>query len=174
MLEARRDPLTTVSNRRALAEDLEALSARAERYHHRYCAALCDVDQFKAYNDHFGHLAGDDALRRVAHTIQSELRRGDGFYRYGGEEFLAILPEQSLIEAAVGMERVRQAVERLEIQHAPKATVPFLTISVGISMLSPETPSTLDAWLRRSDVALYEAKLRGRNRVEVEGAHASC
>ena len=80
---------------------------------------MCDIDHFKDYNDHFGHLAGDEALRHVAHTIHEQLRRGDAFYRYGGEEFLVILPEQSLAEAALGMERVRDAIARLRLPHAP-------------------------------------------------------
>jgi diguanylate cyclase (GGDEF)-like protein len=167
---SRTDPLTTAFNRRALSEDLGALAARVSRYHHRYCAALCDIDGFKAYNDCFGHLAGDQALRAVAQAIQGELRRGDGFYRYGGEEFLAILPEQSLEDAAAGIERVRLAVERLRIPHAPHAGSPFVTISAGIAALGTESPSSIDDWLRRSDAALYVAKARGRNRVQVEGA----
>ncbi len=165
---ARTDPLTAALNRLALAEDLEALAARAERYNHRYCAALCDVDEFKSYNDHFGHLAGDEALRQVANALHEALRRGDGFYRYGGEEFLAILPEQSLAEAASAMDRARQAVERLRIPHAPGARLPFVTISAGIAALSGGSSGSLDGWLKRSDAALYAAKAHGRNRVEVE------
>jgi diguanylate cyclase (GGDEF)-like protein len=165
---ARTDRLTDTFNRLALEEDLATLAARASRYGHEYCAALCDVDSFKSYNDHFGHLAGDDTLRTIAQNIQRELRRGDVFYRYGGEEFLAILPEQSLREATLGMERVRKAIERLEISHAPDAGRAFVTISVGISLLSPSSEGTIDAWLRRADAALYAAKARGRNRVAVE------
>ncbi|HTB73585.1 MAG TPA: diguanylate cyclase, partial [Polyangiaceae bacterium] len=106
---ARTDHLTEAFNRLALEEDLKGIAARISRYGRAYCAALCDVDEFKAYNDHFGHLPGDEVLRRVARTIQGELRRGDAFYRYGGEEFLVILPEQSLAEASSGMDRVRKA-----------------------------------------------------------------
>jgi diguanylate cyclase (GGDEF)-like protein len=168
LVQARTDPLTAASNRLALAEDLEVLAARAARYRHRYCAALCDVDQFKAYNDHFGHLPGDDVLRNVARAIHEALRGGDDFYRYGGEEFLAILPEQSLTEAAAGMDRVRKAVQDLQIPHAPQASLPFVTISVGIAELGPESASSMDEWLRRSDKALYAAKAHGRNRVEIE------
>jgi len=167
-IAARTDPLTAVFNRLALTEDLEALAARAARYKHRYCAALCDVDEFKAYNDFYGHLAGDDALRRIAQTIHRELRRGDGFYRYGGEEFLAILPEQSLPEAAAAMARARKAVESLAIAHAPSASRPVVTISVGIAALGTGSVGSLDDWLRRSDAALYAAKAHGRNCVELE------
>jgi diguanylate cyclase (GGDEF)-like protein len=168
LVAARTDSLTTAFNRLALTEDLEALAARAARYNHRYCAALCDVDGFKAYNDGFGHLAGDEALRAISRAIRGQLRRGDGFYRYGGEEFLAILPELSLDQAAVGMERVRDAVERLGIAHAPAAGAPVVTISVGIAALPAGLPGSTDDWLRRSDAALYAAKRRGRNRVETE------
>jgi two-component system, cell cycle response regulator len=164
---ARTDPLTAISNRLRLKEDLEPLEGRASRYGHRYCAALCDVDAFKAYNDGFGHLSGDDALCLVARTIQEHLRSGDSLYRYGGEEFLAILPEQSLADAKAGMGRVRHEVEKLCIRHAPVAPGPFLTISVGIAELGG---GSVDDWLRRADAALYRAKSLGRNRVEAEDA----
>jgi diguanylate cyclase (GGDEF)-like protein len=160
--EARVDPLTLLFNRLALEEDLEVITARAARYGHAYCAALLDVDGFKAYNDSFGHIAGDDVLRRVARTIHEQLRRGDVAYRYGGDEFLVILPEQSLVQAAVGMERVRLGIERLAIPHAPSAALPLVTVSVGVSLLAAESPET---WLRCADTALYSSKALGRNRV---------
>jgi two-component system, cell cycle response regulator len=164
---ARKDHLTEAFNRLALQEDLEALAARASRYGHGYSAALCDVDEFKAYNDHFGHLPGDEILRCIAGTIQGALRGGDVFYRYGGDEFLVILPEQSLTEAAVVMDRVRREVEGLALRHAPSAGLPFVTISVGIATLSASSPDAIDDWLRRTDTGLFEAKERGRNCVAV-------
>jgi diguanylate cyclase (GGDEF)-like protein len=160
---ARTDPLTTISNRRRLKEDLEPLEGRVVGYGHRYCAALCDIDAFKAYNDCFGHLSGDEALCMVARTIQGHLRSGDSLYRYGGEEFLAILPEQSLTDAKAGMDRVRHEVAKLAIPSGSLAPMPFLTISVGVAELG-EGP--VDVWLRRADAALYRAKSLGRNRVE--------
>jgi diguanylate cyclase (GGDEF)-like protein len=135
------------------------------RYGHRYCAALCDIDAFKAYNDSFGHLSGDDALCLIAHTIQKHLRTGDTLYRYGGEEFLVILPEQSLADAGAGMDRVRNEVEKLGICHSAMVPGPFVTLSVGIAALGR---GTVDDWLRRADAALYRAKALGRNHVEVE------
>jgi diguanylate cyclase (GGDEF)-like protein len=167
---ARTDPLTAVSNRLELTEDLEALASRADRYGHPYSAALCDIDSFKAYNDCFGHQAGDEVLRQVAHTVHAGLRQGDGFYRYGGEEFLAILPAQSLGDAVAGMDRVRRNVEELRIPHAPKASLPWITISVGISELNSGSVGGIDGWLRRADTALYAAKSLGRNRVAIEGS----
>jgi two-component system chemotaxis response regulator CheY len=160
---ARMDPLTKVANRLRMGEDLQVLWSRARRYGHHYCAALCDIDWFKAYNDHFGHLEGDQVLVQVADTIRRGLRQGDGLYRYGGEEFLILLPEQSLEEACIAMDRIRREVERLGIRTVSKLGV--LTISIGVSELSIRDDS-LDDWLRRVDTALYHAKASGRNRVQ--------
>jgi len=160
---ARIDPLTQVANRLRLSEDLGALWARARRYGHHYSAALCDIDWFKTYNDHYGHLEGDRVLVRVAEAIRRGLRLGDGLYRYGGEEFLVLLPEQSLDEACVAMDRVRRNVERLAIPTVGGV----LTISIGVSELSIRDDK-VDDWVRRVDTALYLAKEKGRNRVEGE------
>ncbi len=161
-LAARVDPLTGVGNRLRMDEDLDVLWSRAQRYGHPFAAALCDIDEFKRYNDRFGHVAGDDVLLRVAQTIRKELRQGDSLYRYGGEEFLAVLPNQSLSEAACAMERVRGAIESLAVP-APRGIV---TISVGVAELDLALDRTLKDWLRRADAALYRAKEAGRNRVD--------
>jgi two-component system, cell cycle response regulator len=162
---ARRDPLTQISNRLQLREDLAALRSRVSRYGHRYCASITDVDFFKSYNDAYGHVVGDEVLRRVADTIRSTLRQGDTVYRYGGEEFLAILPEQTLAEAGRAMDRVRAAVAELAIPHAA-SPVGAVTVSVGVAEMSDAAVSHED-WLHRADVALYRAKREGRNRVVV-------
>jgi two-component system chemotaxis response regulator CheY len=94
--EARHDPLTGLGNRLRLREDLETLDGRMSRYGHTYAVALCDVDHFKAYNDRYGHQAGDEALRAVARALGTYGRLGDAAYRYGGEEFVVVMPEQDL------------------------------------------------------------------------------
>lgn len=160
------DPLTDSANRLQLREDLAALESRASRYGHCYSTAICDVDLFKPYNDLYGHVAGDHALRFVAATIGATLRRGDTLYRYGGEEFLVILPEQRALEARPVMERVRSEVAALGLRHGA-SPLGVLTISVGIAELEPEQGGA-EAWLRRADAALYRAKANGRNRVEVD------
>jgi two-component system, cell cycle response regulator len=160
--QARVDPLTGVPNRLCMDEELEVLWSQALRYGHPFAAALCDIDEFKKYNDRFGHVAGDEVLRRVAQTIRGELRQGDALYRYGGEEFLVVLPEQSLAQAACAMDRVRSGIARLAIP-APTGVV---TISVGVAELDLALDRTLKDWLRRTDAALYRAKESGRNRVE--------
>jgi diguanylate cyclase (GGDEF)-like protein len=168
---ARTDPLTGVSNRLRLEEDLENLQAEVCRYEQRRVAiAMCDLDAFKLYNDHFGHLAGDDALRRIAHAIRSSLRRADHVYRYGGEEFLAVLPEQAPEDAAAAMGRSRVAVERLGITHAPGARHPVVTVSIGLASIPFAGHRSLRAAVARADQALYRAKAGGGNSLALEDA----
>ena len=131
--QSRQDPLTSLGNRLRLREDLQVLHSRARRYGHNYAVVLCDIDHFKAYNDHYGHLAGDDALRRVAEAISSGLRGGDAAYRYGGEEFLMVLPEQDAESAAAMADRLRLAVEDLRIPHADGIPSGVVTISAGVA-----------------------------------------
>ncbi len=163
--QARRDPLTDLGNRLQLREDLEMLKGRAERYGHTYCAALCDIDFFKLYNDHYGHPAGDKILVRVASTLKDGCRKGDALYRYGGEEFLVILPGQTLESATTVADRLRKDVEALKIPHEAKNLPGVVTISAGVAELSAEHPKTSDELLKEADTALYRAKQAGRNRV---------
>src|SRR5918998_1347920 len=162
---ARRDPLTRLGNRLRLREDLETLSAQARRYGQSYCTMLCDIDFFKSYKDTYGHLAGDEVLEKVAGVISENFRTGDTAYRYGGEEFLVILPEQTLESASIAAERLRRGVEDLQIPH--KARTPFgvVTISVGLAVLPPDEERPVEDLLKVADDALYEAKKAGRNRV---------
>jgi diguanylate cyclase (GGDEF)-like protein len=162
---ARRDPLTGLRNRRALDEDLALLEARVTRYGHRYCMALLDVDLFKSYNDTYGHLAGDQILQAVASKLQEQARGGDALYRYGGEEFLCVFPEQSLATGTLAVERMRISLKRLAIPHADN---PFgvLTISAGMSVMDPGHIRSANEVLKEADEALYRAKQLGRNRVE--------
>ena len=162
--QAREDPLTCLGNRLRLHEDLQDLKGRVDRYGHSLSVLLCDVDFFKRYNDHYGHLAGDEVLRRVAKTISGQRRSGDTAYRYGGEEFLVMLPEQNMRTASVFAERLRGAVEELDIPHEAGEGRKVVTLSVGIAALSPDDPKSADELLKEADTALYEAKNLGRNR----------
>lgn len=165
--QARTDPLTGLGNRLRLQEDLQVLSSRVERYGQTYCAVLCDIDFFKPYNDTYGHPAGDEVLRRVASVIASHCRIGDVAYRYGGEEFLLILPEQSLETGIELAKRLRRAVEELKIRHEAKEPPGVMTISAGVAALS-ENHHTADDLLVEADNALYKAKEDGRNVVKPE------
>jgi diguanylate cyclase (GGDEF)-like protein len=162
---ARRDPLTGLGNRRALQEDLVLLEARVTRYGHRYCMGLLDVDHFKSYNDAYGHQAGDEVLRAVAAQLKAKARSGDAIYRYGGEEFLCIFPEQSMASGTHAIERMRAGVERLGVAHA-ESQQGVLTVSAGVAMLDPDHTRSASAVLNDADIALYRAKQLGRNRVE--------
>jgi diguanylate cyclase (GGDEF)-like protein len=163
--DARRDPLTLLGNRLRMDEDLAAAAARVDRYRHTYSLALFDIDYFKAYNDTFGHIAGDEALRRVAQVLGGSGRTGDMAYRYGGEEFLVLLPEQTLGAATEVIERIRAAVEALALPNPTKRPSEWLTVSAGIAESSAASPLDIVSWLGRADVALYQAKGGGRNRV---------
>lgn len=164
--QAQTDPLTKLNNRLKLTEDLDRLHRRSVRYGRDYSLALCDIDFFKHYNDTYGHQAGDKALRAVAEALAAFGRQGEGVYRYGGEEFLLLLPEQKAFAAAAALERFRATVQGLGIAHSiPPAGV--LTISVGISSFAPGCGTDSEGLLRQADIALYQAKAAGRNRVSV-------
>lgn len=168
---ARTDALTRVGNRLRLHEDLVQLDSRVARYDYSYAVAICDLDHFKAYNDAFGHPAGDAALCAIADVLSRQCRKGDAVYRYGGEEFVIIMPEQSLAESQQAVERIRQAIEQAAIPHPTSPTAPVLTISVGVAELGPnDRADSAAAALQRADASLYEAKQAGRNRVQVDRA----
>ncbi len=167
--QGRIDGLTGIGNRLRLNEDLLAIHDRVVRYGHRYSVALCDVDFFKKYNDSCGHQAGDEALRAVAQTLDEQSRLGDQVYRYGGEEFAVVLPEQGLDQAAVALDRMRRAVAGLRIPHPGLTPSGFVTISSGLACFGPDLPLSIEEVLRRADEALYQAKRQGRNRVVCHG-----
>lgn len=163
--QARRDSLTQLNNRLALSEDLEEINALSDRYNHNYCVIMCDIDYFKKYNDHYGHQAGDQVIRQVAGILKSSCRKGDKVYRYGGEEFLLILPYQSLETGKIAAENYRQAVERMAIPHEMNPVQGIVTLSVGVASIIPGNIQHLERCLLEADQALYLAKTTGRNRV---------
>jgi two-component system chemotaxis response regulator CheY len=164
---ARTDPLTRLGNRLRLHEDLRAVHEHARRHRSPYALAVCDLDHFKRYNDGYGHLEGDDALRRVAATLAENCRDSDRAYRYGGEEFVIVFADEGLTGASSAAERLRRAVEVLAIP-APADEGGILTISVGVASWDPGRPDPVDVVLRQADEALYTAKDDGRNRVVAE------
>jgi diguanylate cyclase (GGDEF)-like protein len=162
---AREDPLTGLGNRRALEQDLELLEARVTRYSHRYCMAVLDVDHFKSYNDMYGHQAGDDILRAFSAELQEQVRAGDALYRFGGDEFLCVFPEQSLETGTSAVLRMQTGLGRMAIPHATNPTG-ILTFSAGLAILDPGHIETAKEVLAEADAALYRAKQLGRNRVQ--------
>ena len=158
------DALTGVFNRRRLDRDLATIWGGAHVAPTLPSIAILDIDHFKRFNDRFGHLAGDDALRRIAHALQGAMRGSDRVYRYGGEEFLVIFPEAS--GAAIAAERLRAAVAECTVT-GDDVDGGRLTISVGVATLDATTDRTVEDWVRRADAALYRAKEEGRNRAVV-------
>jgi two-component system cell cycle response regulator len=162
--QARIDGLTQVGNRLKMREDLNILVARVAEQGESFCAVMCDVDHFKLYNDEYGHLQGDEVLKKVASTLLQGCRPNDEIYRYGGEEFLLVMPEQSIEAACAAAERHRARIEQLAIPNigSPEATV---TISAGVASINPSSGPSIKEWLESADGALYRAKQLGRNRV---------
>jgi len=158
------DGLTGLYNRRHLLRLYEQAVANAIRYGYDLSVGMVDIDHFKAVNDAYGHLAGDRVLQELARLLRQSVRKGDVVGRYGGEEFLVVLPHTPLAGALTWAERLRQTVEARELRVAAGTTL-RVTVSVGVASF-PETPVT-EPWdlLRFADTALYEAKRAGRNRV---------
>jgi diguanylate cyclase len=150
------DSLTSLPNREAYEESAAREVDRWQRYGRPLCMAVCDIDLFKTVNDSHGHAAGDEALKQVAQIISHRLRGSDFVARYGGEEFVVLLPETEREAAATVMESVREAGEKKRLN---------LTISIGISDFKGK--DILQSAFTRADRALYQAKMNGRNRVEL-------
>jgi two-component system cell cycle response regulator len=163
---AHTDPLTLVLNRRALMSRLAAEVDRARRYESVVTILMIDLDHFKGVNDTYGHPAGDQVLRDVAQLLQHEVRSVDIVSRYGGEEFIVVLPETSTEGAIVFAERIRERIEARMFESTGHSLL--LTTSIGVATFPSERVTTMDELIRRADEALYRAKADGRNRVRAE------
>lgn len=158
----RMDPLTGVSNRRHFNEILTKEWSIASRIKSEIAFVLIDVDNFKHFNDSFGHQAGDDCLEKVAATAKAALGRPNDFIaRYGGEEFVVLLPNTDLSGAMEIAEKIRSNIEKISI--SIKNETPHITVSIGISTCSPTPLMNHEAILAQADTALYKAKADGRN-----------
>ncbi len=159
-----RDPLTGCFNRLAYEERVRAEEARWRRYGSPLSIIVVDVDRFKSINDRFGHRAGDKVLKAIARIADSQIREVDFFGRYGGEEFVVLLPETPLAAAVKVAEKIRRSVEAFRF-HTRGKPVP-VTVSCGVAQFRPG--DTASSAFERADQALYRAKEAGRNRVETE------
>ena len=160
------DGLTGIANRRTFEKFLEREWKSSMRHTQPATAIMMDIDFFKLYNDTYGHQAGDDCLKKVAHTIEKSLRRpGDLVARYGGEEFVAILSDTPKKGAFGLAEKVRASVEALEIPHQASQASKFVTISLGVASRVPERGDASSILISEADKSLYKAKQEGRNRV---------
>lgn len=167
---ARSDPLTGAANRRAFDEAMQTAWAMATANQSALSVLLVDVDHFKAYNDFYGHPAGDQCLRHVAQALQGVIDAEGGLVaRWGGEEFAAVLPAHTLPRALDLANRARVAVQSANLRHERSGTAATVTVSVGVAST---IPAQGDVWLEllaQADAALYEAKRAGRNRASAAG-----
>ena len=160
------DGLTGLGNRRAFDERLASEWRRALRSRQPLALLLADVDDFKAYNDLYGHQMGDDCLIAVAHALASAARReGDWAARYGGEEFAIILSNTPVGAAAARAQHVHERLAELAIEHGASPTAPIVTLSVGVAGVTPHASCDPSELLAAADESLYAAKRAGRNRV---------
>jgi diguanylate cyclase (GGDEF)-like protein len=157
------DKLTGSFNRRWLEQIYGRESARCALGGQPLSLLMLDVDRFKEYNDRLGHLAGDHALCLVVNTLGKLLRPADSLVRYGGEEFVVLLPEMTLDDARNVGERLRQSLEEIASFHSPIGLLPGVTISVGVAPM--QLNDDLNSLINLADQALYQAKQQGRNRV---------
>lgn len=160
------DGLTGIPNRRRFDEFLKTEWLHAVRSRTPLSLVLTDVDHFKAYNDHYGHTAGDQCLKTVAQTLAKGLtRRTDLVARYGGEEFACVLPATDHAGALAIAERLREQVTSQHLDHAHSPTHLFVTVSMGVATLEPDQHIDPHTLIERADQRLYQAKRAGRNRV---------
>ena len=158
------DGLTKLYNSRSFYSQLELEVDRFNRYRHPLSLLLLDIDNFKLYNDAYGHLEGDKILVRFSQIIKSCLRANDSAYRYGGEEFTVILPETGGERAKTVAQRIRKSLEAEKFKPQPDKDVK-ITISIGVTQYFPK--EELSSFIQRADKAMYLSKQSGRNRVSV-------
>jgi diguanylate cyclase (GGDEF)-like protein len=157
---ALQDFLTKLYNRRATQQHLDQQFSLFQRHQIPCSLILLDIDYFKAVNDDYGHEMGDKVLQAIANTLKAQLRKADVIGRWGGEEFLVVLPNTQIQQASSVAEKLREAIEQLSVDGL------FCTISLGAKMLDKHDVS-IDEAVKRTDHALYEAKHHGRNRVVI-------
>lgn len=160
------DGLTGLANRRKFDLEWDAEWQRASRQGLPLAIAMLDVDQFKAYNDHYGHQMGDVCLKMVAQAVGTAVQRsGELVARYGGEEFAVILPGLGGAEAVAAMERVRANLQALDLPHAKATVAGVVTVSIGVASSVPQVGENSASLVQRADAAMYQAKHLGRNQV---------
>ena len=165
------DPLTGLHNRRYQEARLAEELSRSKRYDYPLSFMMIDIDDFKFYNDHHGHQAGDRALEITAQCLKSALRKVDVASRYGGEEFSILLPQTTLEEAGAIADRIRRKIMGTRFPHASSQPLGTVTVSIGLSSFSSELDSA-EAIVRAADRALYHAKRHGKNRAYAYGPMA--
>lgn len=160
------DGLTQVANRRRFDDYLAQEWRRSIREEQYLSLILCDVDYFKAYNDCYGHLSGDECLQKIAQTMNNHVKRpADLVARYGGEEFVVVLPNTPLSGAQQVATTLKDQIEELQLPHAQSVVKPYVTMSLGVASVIPRLNLSLEELIACADQALYAAKRQGRNQI---------
>lgn len=154
------DPLTSAFNRRHMNQSIELVVEQGRRHPPNTTLLMMDIDHFKQINDRFGHDAGDDVLRRMVQTIQGRMRKVDLLFRVGGEEFILLLFDADVTQAALVADDIRRRVEAATL-------LPGQPVTISIGLCAQRAGQSADEWIKLADTALYQAKQRGRNRVEI-------
>lgn len=163
------DGLTGIANRRHFDENLKIEWRRSLRTNTPLAVIMIDIDQFKAYNDHYGHQQGDHCLRQVGHIVREQVQRAsDLVARYGGEEFVCLLPDTDLAGALLVADRMGEAIVSQALPHEASAVSPVVTISRGVAALFPVADVDPNTLVQTADKALYDAKRSGRNRTQCQ------
>ena len=161
------DSLMGIGNRRYFHMYMDKIHSAYVRYGTPYCIAMADIDNFKSYNDTYGHGEGDKVLGLVGRTIKKTVRKADEVFRYGGEEIVIVFINQTIEGGITGAERVRESVEKLSIRHDGNSPFGVVTVSIGVA--SSDFPLNLEpSWdyvLKKADAAVYMAKRNGKNQV---------
>lgn len=157
------DGLTQVANRRYFDDFLQAEWRRAAREKGNVGLIMLDIDHFKLYNDHYGHVEGDDSLKKVAQCLREQVQRPrDLVARFGGEEFALVLPSIHYEGMKVVAERIQQAIEGLQLPHLLSPTAPYVSVSMGLAWAEPNHDESQTSLIEAADEALYAAKAAGR------------
>ncbi|HHV97362.1 MAG TPA: GGDEF domain-containing protein [Clostridiaceae bacterium] len=161
------DSLTGIANRRCFDATLEHEYSRLIRSKSKLSVILLDVDYFKEYNDYYGHVMGDDCLRKIGKVLTSCINRSvDLAARYGGEEFACILPDTDINSAVKIAENIRQQIQDLKIEHKKSKVLEFVTASLGVVTAQYSSERSLEEIIAVADKLLYKAKVSGRNMIE--------
>jgi len=164
--QARVDELTGLYNRRGLNERLAAELRRCSRFNTPLAVIMLDVDHFKDYNDHYGHQAGDEVLKRLAQVLlEAANRAGDVVARYGGEEFMVVMPGTDAAAARAVAARIREALEEEQMRHEFSPVADHITVSQGLAWAPPAARLSSHELIEKADEALYAAKAGGRNTI---------
>ena len=159
------DDLTRLHNFRHFSSQLKGEIERTNRYGHPLSLLILDIDNFKKYNDTFGHIAGDGILAKTGEILRQSLRKTDSAYRYGGEEFAVLLPETKGLEALHFAERIRQTFESQDLTIPEKQN---FTVTVSIGVVQYEIGEKLNSFIKRADKNMYAAKNEGKNRIHFQ------